>query len=126
MDLTLQTETFGNDKMSWLGSAHGTSSGDSVTLDRTLLRPEWIAQGFVPSGVVLGKAANGLHGPYDNAATDGRQTATGHLLFAVQVRAGNPGGSQIWHGQVIVPKLPANSGFDAGVREDLPQIDYQD
>lgn len=42
--------------------------------------------GFIPSGVVLGKVtATGRLGPYDNSASDGRQTAVGFLYNATAV-----------------------------------------
>lgn len=53
----------------WLGSAHGTQTADPITLDATLfdLDPSTgdFPDGFIPSGVVLGKVtATDKYGPY--------------------------------------------------------------
>lgn len=52
--------------------------------------------------------------------------AAGHLLQMQDVGAGNDVVcSIIWHGEVIVENLPANSGYDDSVPADLPTIRYQ-
>lgn len=57
-------ETFGGSDQSWLGSAHGTETCETVTLDADKFLGTF-PDGIVPSGVVLGKiTATGLYGPY--------------------------------------------------------------
>jgi hypothetical protein len=66
MDLTMKTESFGVDDMSWLGSRHGIGNCVSVTLDTSAFT-EGIhyPNGFFKSGIALAKiTASGLYGPY--------------------------------------------------------------
>lgn len=125
MDLALTTEDFGSDSKEWLGSEHGTTNCESITLDPALMLAVF-ADGNVPSGVVLGRVtATGRYGPYDNGVADGREVARGHLFDAVKVTANrNAGAALYWHGQVREGKLPADHGLDAGAKADLPQINY--
>ena len=66
MDLTLRTETFGQDDQSWLGSAHGTDTARSITLDTSAFTANThYPNGFLPSGLPLAKiTASGKYGPY--------------------------------------------------------------
>lgn len=66
MDLTLRTETFGQDDQSWLGSAHGTDATQSITLDTSAFTSgTHYPDGYFKSGIALGKiAATGKYGPY--------------------------------------------------------------
>jgi hypothetical protein len=111
VDLTLTTETFNQDDQSWLGSAHGTSSGRPVTLDASkgFVAGTHYPNGYLPSGTPLGKVtAGGKYGLYDDAASDGRQTLVGHLLSPVKVSSGTatPSGSLYEHGRVVAANLP--------------------
>lgn len=126
MNLTPVTEAWGNEDLSWLGSAHGLEMADSVTLDRALLNAAWVTDGVVPAGVIVGLVtATGRYGPYDNAAVDGRAVAAGLLIGPVATGgAGNPVGAIISHGQVITAKLPATSGYDAAAEADLPLVQF--
>lgn len=124
MDISLQpTETWIAENRSWLGSAHGTDVTQTVTLDTsTFTEGTHYPDGFVPSGVVLGRiTATGLYGPYDNAAGDGREVAAGFLYTSTRMRSGGPdvGAPIHWHGAVIAANLPTDSGLDAGARTDL-------
>lgn len=78
MDLSLRTTTFGADDQSWLGSAHGTDSTESVTLDVSAFTAglHYTALGgYFKSGIPLAKiTSSGLYGPY--AVTDEVQTLT--------------------------------------------------
>lgn len=70
IDLSQTTETFLNDDQSWLGSAHGTNEGDTVTIDPTTFDlVTAFPNGFIPSGVVVAKITSGgnagLYGQYD-------------------------------------------------------------
>lgn len=66
MLLTPTTETFGVEDQSWLGSAHGTSSCPSITLDTSAFTSgTHYPNGYFPSGLPLGKiTASGLYAPY--------------------------------------------------------------
>lgn len=113
MDLTPQTTTYQIDDNSWLGSAHGTDAGKSVTLDLTTFDASQHTNGFIPSGAALGIiTATGFYGPYDDTATDGRQTLAGHLYGGVKVNSGSTkaGGTILVHCFVKENKLPFQSG----------------
>lgn len=66
MDLTLRTKVFGVDDQSWLGSAHGTDSTESITLDTSAFTAGvHYPDGYFKSGIPLGLiSATGLYGPY--------------------------------------------------------------
>lgn len=130
VDVSLKTETFSNENQEWLGSAHGTDSIDSITLDADLFLAAF-TDGVVKSGVALGKiTASGKYGPYDNAAVDGRQTAVGLLFTTVDLRgttaatAKDVWGALLWHGKVIEAKLPVGHGVDAAAKAELTFIRF--
>lgn len=130
MDLSVRDEVFGSENRAWLGSQHGTQSNRSITLDvSTFTEATHYPDGYIPSGVVLGEiTATGLFGPFDPDATDGRDTAVGHLFNSTAVRAGatNIGAPLLDHGAVVESKLPAASGLDATAKADLAgQIRYR-
>lgn len=122
MDLSVRTEIFGGDNQSWLGSEHGTSNGRSITLDKsTFTAGTHYPQGYIRSGTPLGKiTASGKYGPYNDAATDGRQTLAGFLLTPQPVATG--GGNDIVaplfeHGRIVEANLPI--AIDAAGRADV-------
>lgn len=133
MDFGLRkTGDFVAEKRGWLRGSHGTGPGSnpSVVLDLTLfggLHPD----GYVPSGCVVGQVtATGLYGPYEEGATDGRETAYG-LLFSSegvadgQTRALN---AVLRHGNVDPSRLPFEDGkgaFTDAAKADLPLIDWK-
>lgn len=139
MDLTVYTETGADDDLTWLGSAHGTQETNSVTLAGALFTGLF-ADGHIPSGVAIAKitaagATQGMYGPYDDTASDGRQTFAGYLYTHVNVnqRQGtafvthNVGGALYWHGEVIAANLPLQSGagsIDAAGKADNPLIHH--
>lgn len=96
----------------WLWGSHGTGPGDtpSITLDFNLIGSARRANGYVPSGTVLGRVtATGKYGEFDSAASDGRQTAAGHLFSSVKTPANlaTPvGGALFVHGFVDPARLP--------------------
>ncbi len=124
MDITLQpTETWTAEDRSWLGSRDGTEVTQTITLDTsTFTEGTHYPNGYIPSGTVLGMiTATGLFGPYDNAASDGRQTAVGFLFSNTKVRNGGPdvGAAIHWRGVIRSSRLPSNSGLDSAGRTDL-------
>lgn len=113
MDLSLKTESFTQDKRNWLGSAHGTDAPVSVTLDVSKFTAgTHYPDGYIKSGIPLGKVtATGLYGPYDDAASDGRQTLVGFLFTAQDVNARGVAstkvvGSMLLHCFIREAKLP--------------------
>jgi hypothetical protein len=92
--------------------------------------------GYIPSGTVIGQVtATKLFGPYDDAASDGRQTAYG--LTYGDVRAIRQNGTTatkvgtsavVYDTAVSVAKLPFQSGpgsIDANGKADLNQIRWE-
>ncbi len=127
MDLGIRKETFHPaEDHTWLGSAHATDTADPITLDAALFTATF-TQGFVPSGVVVGRVtATGKYGRYDNAALDGREVARGHLLTTVALKEGatNVSAALLRHGQVVEANLPANHGLEAAAKADLAGFLY--
>lgn len=124
MDLSLKTESFTQDRRDWLGSQHGTDAPVSVTLDVTKFTSgTHYPDGYIKSGILLGRVtATGLYGPYDDTATDGRQTAVGFLFTAQDVNARNVTstkavGSMLLHCFIREAKLPV--AVDANGKADL-------
>lgn len=111
---------------SWLGSAHGTDSTDSITLDLSLFdEATHFPDGEINSGVCLAQVtASGLYGPYDGGGAGGLEVGKGYLFNVISVRnpAGKAGAPLLRHGKVKVDKLPANSGHDSGFEADVPNI----
>lgn len=128
-DISVSTTAYQVEKRDWLLSQHGTDPGamPGVTLDvSTFTAGTHYPNGFFPSGLALGKiTASGLYGPYDDAASDGRQTAAGILFSATKVP--NPldttkdvGAAVLVHGFVSLSKLPI--AIDANGQADLKLI----
>jgi hypothetical protein len=108
------------------------------TLDLTAFSSaQHYPNGFIKSGCVLGKiTATGLYGPYLDAASDGRTTATGLLRASVPVThliggaaRTKMGVAQLVHGVVSVGALPYTVGnaalggyIDADCQANLPLI----
>lgn len=125
------TTTHHAEDRSWLYGPHGTEPGTTpgVTLDLSLFdKDRHYPKGFVPSGIVLAKVtATKLFGPYDAAATDGRQNAKGLLFGSLPARAatGRVGGAALVHGFINPDRLPIKDGsgsLDAAARAALPLI----
>lgn len=129
--LSIATATFKpGENQSWLGSAHGTMSGDSITLDGDSFLATF-TDGVVPSGVVVAKVtATGKYRQYNDANSDGTQVAAGHLLTTVDLHGTTSAvvedvtAALYWHGEVISANLPTNHGLDAAAKVDLPQVRY--
>lgn len=130
MDLSVRDQVFGAENRAWLGSQHGTDSNRTITLDvTTFVKATHYPDGQIPSGIVLGRiTASGLYGPYSALATDGRETAAGHLYNTTPVSstATRLGAPLYEHGAVVESKLPAGHGLDASAKADLAgQIRYR-
>ncbi len=131
MDIALeQVGSWQAENREWLGSRDGTDVTQTITLaTATFTAGPHFPNGFIPSGTVLGEmtangATKGMYGPYDNAASDGRQVAVGFLYSSVKVRSGGPnvGAAIHWRGIIKSLKLPFQSGtgsLDSAGRTDL-------
>ncbi|MCQ6554799.1 head decoration protein [Streptomyces sp. C10-9-1] len=125
MDLTLRSESFGQDRRDWLGSAHGTDAPVGATLDvSTFTSGTHYPEGFIKSGIPLGKiTSSGKYGPYDNTETDGRETCVGFLFTDVNVvnsrgqASTTVVGSMLLHCFIKEAKLPV--AIDAAGKTDL-------
>lgn len=119
MDLTVKTVSYQSEDRAWLGSAHGTDCTESITVTPTAFtRAQHFPNGFIPSGMpvalITSGDKSGLYGPYDPAKTNGQQNLAGHLFSAIAVTDGGPnvGAALLWHGAVVIARLPANHGLD--------------
>lgn len=122
MNLQQTVRTFGMDDQSWLGSEHGTQATESITLDVSTFTPAThYPAGYFKSGIPLGKiTAGGKYGPYDDTATDGRQTLVGFLFAAVgapTVNTVDVGAALFVHGKVRESRLPV--AVDAAGKTDV-------
>jgi hypothetical protein len=128
--LNVTRQTLQAENRSWLRGPHGTEPGanPNATLLVSLFTPgTHYPNGFIPSGIVLGKVtATGQYGPYDNTATDGRQTAAGFLFGSQTIDGATVVASGlVIHGFVNPAKLPLQSGtgsLDAPARAELTHI----
>lgn len=74
-------------------------------------------QGSISKGRVLGKlTASGKYGPYDNAASDGRESAVCIAAEAVDATSGDQLCQVVFSGAVYESKL---TGLDAAGKADL-------
>ncbi|EHM24209.1 phage-like protein [Streptomyces sp. W007] len=128
MNLGLVTESFSQDRRDWLQGAHGTDIVPPATLDVSKFTAgTHYPDGYIKSGIPLGKiTTGGKYGPYDDTATDGRQTCVGFLYTGVEVvtKRGqvltSAVGSMLVHCAIKESKLPvsidANGKADLGAR----------
>lgn len=65
-DISVRSESWQTDDMSWLGTSHGTTSTETITLDVSAFTAgTHYPNGFLLAGLPLGKiTATGLYGPY--------------------------------------------------------------
>jgi len=121
MDFSVRTEAVGSDDQSWLRTSHGTNDARTVTFDKsTFAAGTHYPQGFLKSGIPVAKiTATGKYGPYDDTATDGRQTLVGLVFVAVSVPTADsdPIGTVLDHAQVVETKLPI--AIDAAGKADV-------
>jgi len=117
-DISLQTTSYQVSDMRWLLSPHGTDYTPGATLDISKFTAgTHYPNGYIPAGTVVGRVtASGKVGPYDPAASDGRQTAVGITFADCRVirqngtTATNVGTGLLVHGIVSAGKLPFQSG----------------
>jgi len=131
MDLVPVIETIGQDDQRWLGTAHGTSAGDSITLDAaSFTAGTHYPNGYLPSGTCLAQNTGTLRfGPYTTGGATGTGVALGFLLTPIQIKSATstPSGVLYFHGEVVAANLPFTSGagsIDATGKGQLPQIKF--
>ena len=123
MNLNPRTETFGQEDQTWLGSAHGTSSGRPVTLDiSAFTEATHYPDGYVPSGTPIAEiSASGLYAPYDDTdpdPADGTGVLAGFTLTSVSVDGTDDVQAVLFeHGRVIEANLPI--AIDAAAKADV-------
>jgi hypothetical protein len=131
-DISVTTSTYQPADRPWLlWEADGTI-GSVARIDGTLNFALFTANthypnGYIASGTVVGKVTSGGRiGPYDNAASDGRQTAIGFLFNDVKVPPSTSTKVQVAivdaFAAVSQSRLPANHGLDSAGIADLPLI----
>jgi hypothetical protein len=135
MNLKIHRETFATpEDHTWLKTGNGTKTADSITLAGAAFASTF-ADGFIPSGVCLGKATSGTYSgfyiPYDNAGSDGEQTARYLLFTSIQLKLNDAGtafensaAAGMWEGDVIEANLPTDHGVDSAAKTDLARIRF--
>lgn len=135
-DISVETTAYQTENRSWLipqpgGIGHGYTPSGTLSVAAFTAGTHY-PNGFVPSGTALGRiTASGLLGPYDPAATDGRETAVGFLFASLPVKSGgaNKGCAYVAAFAVVkTSKLPFQSGtgsLDAAGQADLPTIHFE-
>jgi len=117
-----------NEDHRWIapGGISALADCDTVVLDRSAFDLAGdFPNGYVPSGVVLGKiTSSGLYAPYDNALSNGLEVAVGFLAVSVVMDRDNASTADelaalYWHGEVDESALPTNHGLDAAAKTDL-------
>ncbi|AMU71436.1 potassium transporter [Mycobacteroides abscessus] len=111
--LAPRTESVGAGDQSWLGSRHGTETPKSATLDPSAWTSKTTA-GVIKSGESFA-VVGGLAVPYNGSGSGGTNVLAGFVFTDQSVRAGAgnltfPG---IWHGRIILSKLPSPVAADA-------------
>lgn len=118
MDISVRSTSYGAGDNSWLDSTNeGVKSAKPVTLDISKFNAAQYANGYLPSGTVLGLVGGTdpgtqTAGPYDDTATDGREVAAGFLLGDVHVRSGatKVAGAILRGGEINPNRLPFQDG----------------
>jgi hypothetical protein len=92
-----------------LASEHGMNKSVGITIDASLIPADADGDKIVKNGTVLAEVtATGKYGPYDNAATDGRENeATVGVLVngGVNCRHGDVITGHLIHGSVLRARL---------------------
>lgn len=105
--LAPRSESIGAGDQSWLASRHGTETPKSATLDPAAWSAK-TAGGVIKSGEPFGIVA-GLAVPYASGGSGGAEKIAGFILTnqSVVSGAGNVTFPAVWHGRIILSKLPS-------------------
>lgn len=131
-DISVRTSaTWGAEDRSWTIGEHGFDMTENAPLDFTLFTHANFADGVIKSGCALGKVtATDKYGPYDNAATDGRETAVGMLFNTTSIPANKATVATdaiLTHFLCRAARLPYPTGagaVDAAARADLRLVRF--
>ena len=125
-DLTVTSTSYGGGGRPWLIGEHGANMPINAVLDWSTFTGTNFADGTVKSGCVVGRiTASGKYGPYDNTASDGRETAVGLLFNGGRIPANTATVSSdavLVHCHVRAKTLPYESGagaYDSNAQADL-------
>lgn len=114
----IRKTTFGAEDQSWLASRTGTDDADSITLDAAAcIAVTEFAAGTVPSGIPLNRVSGtGRYKPAIDNGAGADDVIDAWLLHTVDLTAGgtqaaaNTPTAGMWHGEIIVSKIPAYTG----------------
>lgn len=134
-DISMQTTTYQVADRRWLLAEPDVKFGETLDISKFTSGTHY-PNGYIPSGTVVGRVtATKLLGPYDDTASDGRQTAVGHMYDdARAVRQNGTTATQVpvavatYDCVVSIAKLPFASGagaIDANGQADLRNINYR-
>ena len=135
LDIGLQSTSYQVGNRQWLLAEPDVKL--NVTLDPSKFTANThYPNGYLPSGTVIGKVtATSLYGPYDDAASDGRQTAYGVTYGDARfVRQNGTTAAKVSISVVVADaivsagKLPFQSGagsIDANGKADLATIRWE-
>lgn len=107
----------------FLASENFVTKRVGVTIDSDTVTEDADGHKIINKGTVLGRiSSTGLYGPYDNAASDGREEAKGFLVEGVDVRWGDVTAGMVISGSVVADRC---SGLDASGKADLTAVTFQ-
>lgn len=111
--LAPRTESFGAGDQSWLGSRHGTDEAKTVSGTPAAWSAK-ISDGRIKSGEPYAVVSE-LAVPYNSGASNGAEVLAGFMLTSTVVDAtrGNFTFPGVWHGRIILSKLPSTVAADA-------------
>lgn len=134
-DISVKSTSHQVEDRTWMASQWGQGPGEnpSIVLDVSAFTPgTHYPNGFIKSGEALGRitalsdATKTVAGPYDNTATDGRETCIGLLHSSCRVNPANTnqdvGGALVAAGFVRESRLPR--AIDSAGKADLKLIHF--
>lgn len=131
-DISVTSTTYQVPDRSWLlweadGGINSVARTDGTINFALFTSGTHYPNGYIASGTVVGKVTSGGRiGPYDNAASDGRQTAVGFLFNDIKVPTDTATKQTVTmiDGFAVVSqsRLPTNHGLDAPGIVDLPLV----
>lgn len=135
-DITVTSDTYQDSNRNWLlaelnGTVGPVAGRTAGVINYALFTANThYPNGYIASGTFLGRVTSGGKlGPYDDAASDGRQTCVGILFNNERVPASTAQVATVpfidSFATVSIAKLPANSGTDANGRADLPLVKFR-
>lgn len=134
-DIAVEKWTYAPPDRSWLLFEATGNSGPVPTthgvIDFSLFdAATQYPDGYIPAGTLVGVVtASGSYGPYNDTATDGRQTAAGFLYNPVHVPDDTARKVTVavidCFAIVSTSRLPESSGYNAAAAADLPLVKFR-